>query len=270
VQQPSELEFSTFYRKFREVTGIDFNKYKQDQLQRRMLNLVDQRKINTFLELTQQVLTEPTVRTWFLDKLAINVTEVFRNPEQWEELEWILSQELLKNRKALKIWSAGCSTGAEAYSVAAILNKISTEPGHQIICTDIDDAAIRQAKSGELFGTEFRHVPVRYKDYFIQTPKGAEVHEKLKTYVSFYRHNLLGPAFGKDYDLIICRNVLIYFVEEAKETIYKNFMGAMRPGGYLFLGGSERIFNPKELGFENPKPYFYRKTNEENKWLNAS
>jgi chemotaxis protein methyltransferase CheR len=267
---PNDIQFARFYRDFEAKTGINFNLYKQDQLQRRMLNLVEARKLDNFEELTKVVLNDDDARTWFLDRLAINVTEVFRNPEHWETLESYLTSEFLPKKRALKIWSAGCSTGAEAYSLAAILNQLSPGVPHKIVGTDIDVAALDQAKKGELFGTEFRHVPTQYQKHFHSNERGAVVSEELKKYVSFHHHNLLGPAHGKDYDIIICRNVLIYFVEEAKESIYKGFIGALCPGGYLFLGGSERIFNAPELGFETPKPYFYRKPIEEIKWRNAS
>lgn len=269
-KQPSQADFEAFYRRFNQVEGIDFNKYKQDQLTRRMLMLVDQRKLSSFEELTSLVLRDREARAWFLDRLAINVTEVFRNPEHWVELEKFLTNDLLKSGKPLKTWSAGCSTGAEAYSLAAMLDTLAPKKDHRIICSDIDAAALEQAKKGELYGTEFRDVPKQYLGYFERHPKGANVSQSLKKYVTFQRHNLLGDNFGTGYDLIICRNVLIYFVDEAKDQIFRKFYGALRPGGYLFIGGSERIFNPKEIGFECPKPYFYQKPSEEKKWQNAS
>jgi chemotaxis protein methyltransferase CheR len=270
VPPPSEKQFCDFYRRFNSVAGIDFNQYKQDQLTRRMVMLVEQRKLKTFEELTDLVLKDREAREWFLDRLAINVTEVFRNPEHWVFLEQFIKDDLLKAGKPLKVWSAGCSTGAEAYSLASILDVHSPRKPHRIVCTDIDAAAMQQAKDGVLFGTEFRDVPKEYQKYFSRTPRGAAVSDELKKYMTFQRHNLLADSYGTGYDLIVCRNVLIYFVEEAKEQIFRRFFDALRPGGYLFIGGSERIFNPKGIGFECPRPYFYQKPSEEKKWLNAS
>lgn len=270
MQPPSEKQFQDFYRRFHAITGIDFNGYKQDQLRRRMVMLIAQRKLNSFDELTELVLQNLEAREWFLDRLAINVTEVFRNPEHWAHLEHFLRNDLLKTGKPLKVWSAGCSTGAEAYSLASILDVHSPGKPHRIVCTDIDAAAMQQAQEGVLFGTEFRGVPKEYQKYFSKTPRGAVVSDELKKYMTFQRHNLLADNFGTGYDLIVCRNVLIYFVEEAKNHIFRRFQGALRPGGYLFIGGSERIFNPKEIGFECPKPYFYHKPSEDKKWQNAS
>ena len=270
MPQPSEKQFQDFYRCFNAVAGINFNDYKQDQLTRRMLMLINQRKLKNFEELCDLVLHDQEAREWFLDRLAINVTEVFRNPEHWVHLEQYVRTELLTAGKPLKVWSAGCSTGAEAYSLASILDVHAPGKPHRIVCTDIDAAAMQQAREGVLFGTEFRDVPKEYQKYFSKTPRGAAVSDELKKYLTFQRHNLLADSYGTGYDLIVCRNVLIYFVEEAKEQIFRRFYGALRPGGYLFIGGSERIFNPKEIGFECPKPYFYQKPCEEKKWLNAS
>jgi chemotaxis protein methyltransferase CheR len=270
MQQPSDIEFAAFYKEFYALTGINFNSYKQDQLQRRILNLADQRGHKNFYELSTVVLKDAEARTWLLDKLAINVTEVFRNPEQWDVLEEILKSEFLPKKRGLKIWSAGCSTGAEAYSLAAILKTHSPGNLHQIVGTDIDSTALEQAREGELIGVEYRHVPANYAQFFQPHARGATVCDSLKPLVKFHEHNLLETAFGQNYDLILCRNVLIYFVDEAKNRIYNNFARALSPGGYLFIGGSERIFNSQEFGFETPKPYFYRKPIGEIKWRNAS
>lgn len=268
--QPNDIQLASFYRAFFNITGIDFHQYKQDQLTRRMFGLVDLRKVGSWDELAKLVLTNADERQWFLDRLAINVTEVFRNPEHWSVLESMLRHDLLSNGKPLKAWSAGCSTGAEAYSLAAMLKVLAPGKMHKIRCTDIDQSALDQAQSGELFGTEFRDTPERYQRYFTKTQRGALVSNELKEFVQFEKHNLLGENYGTGFDLILCRNVLIYFVDEAKDQIYRRFFNALRPGGLLFLGGSERIFDTRDIGFETPKPYFYRKPLEEKKWLNAS
>jgi len=270
VQAPNDIQWATFYRKLKEQTGIDFNMYKQNQLQRQILMLGDQRRIEDFDTLTNLVLKSPDERTWFLDKLAINVTEVFRNPELWRDLEKIVKNELIGGGKSVKAWSAGCSTGAEAYSLAAMLDKFSPGKPHRIQCTDIDQAAMKQAKEGTLNRMEARMIPKEFDEYFDVTSEGANVAPKLKKFLNFQQHNLLADSYGVGYDLIICRNVLIYFVDEAKEQIFRRFFNALRPGGYLFLGSSERIYNTKDIGFECPRPYFYKKPSEEKLWRNAS
>lgn len=270
MQQPNDIQWASFYRKFRDLTGIDFNLYKQSQLQRQILMLGDQRRMETFEDLTNLVLRNREEQIWFLDKLAINVTEIFRNPELWRDLQKIIKSDLLKNGRGVKAWSAGCSTGAEAYSLAAILDKFALGLPHRIICTDIDHSAMAQAKQGTLTRMEARMIPQEFEGYFDITSEGASVNQKLKSYLNFQQHNLLADNYGMNYDLIICRNVLIYFVDEAKDQIFRRFYKALRPGGYLFLGSSERIYNTGEIGFESPRPYFYKKPNEERECRNAS
>ncbi len=270
MQAPNDIQWATFYRKLKEKTGIDFNLYKQNQLQRQILMLGDQRRLNDFDALTHLVLNSKEEQTWFLDKLAINVTEVFRNPELWRDLEKIMKNELLADGRSVKAWSAGCSTGAEGYSLAAMLDKFAPARAHKVFCTDIDQTAMTQAKKGFLNRLEARMIPQEFDKYFEVTSEGAQVVPKLKHFLHFQAHNLLADNYGVGYDLIVCRNVLIYFVDEAKEQIYRKFYNALRPGGYLFLGSSERIYNTRDIGFESPRPYFYKKPSEEKLWRNAS
>lgn len=266
----NDLQWAAFYRKFRDQTGVDFNLYKQPQLQRQIVLIAEQRHLTTFHQLQSLFLGDKKEQQWFLDKLAINVTEVFRNPELWGDLQRILKNDLLSSGGAVQAWSAGCSTGAEAYSLAAILDRHAPGRSHRIVCTDIDHSALNRAKKGELMKMEARTIPREYGSYFDITDDGANVAEKLKRSLTFHQHNLLADNFGSGYDLIICRNVVIYFVDEAKDDIFRRFYTALKPGGYLFLGSSERIYNTKAIGFECPKPYFYRKPSEEKEWRNAS
>lgn len=270
MQAPNDIQWATFYRKLRDLTGVDFNLYKQNQLQRQILMLGEQRRLECFEDLVSLVTKSSDERTWFLDKLAINVTEVFRNPELWRDLEKIVKTEFVPDGRGVKAWSAGCSTGAEAYSLAAVFDKFMPGRSHRIACTDIDSAALAQAKLGSFNRMEARMVPQEFEEYFNMTDEGATVIPKLKNYVTFQKHNLLADSYGTGYDLIVCRNVLIYFVDEAKDQIFRRFYNALRPGGYLFIGSSERIYNFREIGFESPRPYFYKKVSEEKEWRSAS
>ncbi|MBS1701175.1 MAG: protein-glutamate O-methyltransferase CheR [Armatimonadetes bacterium] len=270
MQAPNDIQWADFYRKLKTQTGIDFNLYKQNQLQRQILMLGEQRRMPGFEALVDLVLKSEDERRWFLDKLAINVTEVFRNPELWRDLEKIVKHELADGGRSIRAWSAGCSTGAEAYSLAAVLDKFAPGRPHKIVCTDIDETAMAQAKRGFLNRMEARMIPQEFEKYFEVTEDGANVIPKLKDFLTFQKHNLLADSYGVGYDLIICRNVLIYFVDEAKDQIFQRFYNALRPGGYLFLGSSERIYNTREIGFECPRPYFYKKPSEEKVWRNAS
>ena len=208
---------------------------------------------------------------WFLDRMAINVSELFRNPQKWEELKTQVLPSLLKTTQKLKCWSAGCSYGAEAYSLAMVLDQ--DFPGsHTIIGTDIDDTALAQANAATFSEADVRGVPQAYKSKYLK-PNGSTwvASENLKKYVSFKKQNMLADRFDSNFDLILCRNVVIYFTEEAKDELYRKFYSALKPGGILLVGGTERIFGSENLGFTSPIPFFYQKPPQGEKiWQNAS
>lgn len=268
---PSQIEWATFYGFVFQNTGLDLNQYKANQMQRRILTMVDTKGFRNLTEFWNWIGSDKLNITWFLDRMAINVSEMFRNPAKWEELKSQVIPDLLKRTKNLKCWSAGCSYGAEAYSLAMVLE--SEFPGaHTILGTDIDDAALNQANAGEFSESDVRGVPRQYREKFVQ-PNGLtwQADPKLKSYLKFKKHNILADRFERGYDLILCRNVVIYFTEEAKEQLYRRFFDALSPGGILLVGGTERIFGSEAIGFGSPYPFFYNKPLlGEKQWRNAS
>jgi len=268
---PSAEQWASFYRAFQGNTGLDLVSYKQDQLQRRILSMVDSKSLNSLEEFWTMLRGSDDNVRWFLDKLAINVSELFRNAEKWREMQDVILPELRKQTPRLKVWSAGCSYGAEAYTLAMILD--SHFPGtHQITGSDIDEAALSQARRGEFSDADVRNVPPALKAAYLRQEGSVWTAETtLRRYVTFKTGNLLRDTFESGFDLIMCRNVVIYFTEPAKEALYTKFFRALRPGGYLFVGSTERIFNSRDLGFDTPLPFFYRKSLQgETVWRNAS
>jgi chemotaxis protein methyltransferase CheR len=268
---PAEAEWQSFYSIVKKKVGLDFNLYKQEQLQRRILGSIESRGLSTLAELGKAFETDEKVAAWLIDRLAINVSELFRNPEKWRELEKEVLPKLTANGRKLKIWSAGSSYGAEAYTLACILE--TSFPGaHTILGTDIDAAALQQAGRGEFSEADVRGVPTPIRDrFFRKVGDGWNATDGLRKYLTFRRGDLLSEKFDTGYDLILCRNVVIYFTDEAKSGLYKKFFDALKPGGVLFVGGTERIFNSKQLGYESPLPFFYQKPLEgEMRWRNAS
>lgn len=267
---PKPQEWNDFYTKFRAKTGLDLHLYKANQLQRRIVSMMEQRGAKTLDHFWSGLLAERDGITWFQDRLAINVSELFRNPEKYAEIEKTIFPMLLKQNKSLKIWSAGCSYGAEAHSLAAILAE--KFPGaHRITGSDIDQAALTQARAGEFAETDMRAVPKEYKKYFVKSGANYVAAPELKKYLQFKTGNLLADRFDTGFDLICCRNVVIYFTEEAKAELYAKFFAALRPGGILFVGSTERIFNSEKLGYSQALPFFYQKPLEEKQsWRNAS
>jgi chemotaxis protein methyltransferase CheR len=269
--RPNEAAWAGFYSGLLRVSGIDLKHYKADQMHRRVAAMADAKGFENLREFSAWIEGSAENTQWFLDKMAINVSELFRNIEKWRELESVVLPELLNGRPGLQCWSAGCSYGAEAHSLAAIL--AARFPGrHRILGTDIDRAALDQARKGEFADADMKHAPKPYlESYFEKTPGGWRANQAIRGYCRFERGNLLEDPPKGEFDLILCRNVVIYFTDAAKSALYAKFVSALRPGGILFVGSTERIFNARELGFECPLPFFYRKAVEGGQqWRNAS
>jgi chemotaxis protein methyltransferase CheR len=270
--QPKAPEWDAFYAQMKRKTNLDLHKYKPQQLQRRIIGMMESKNTSTLDEFWATIVSEREGITWFMDRLAINVSELFRNPEKWEEMRKVILPDLLTRSKTLKCWSAGCSIGAEAHSLAMILDN-DFRGNHTIVGSDIDQAALSQAKSGEYGESEMRCVPADLKaKYFLRTNDKYFAKPELKKSLSFKTGDLLADRFDTGFDLIMCRNVVIYFTDEAKDELYRRFYAALKPGGFLFVGSTERIFNSKEIGYETPHSFYYQKPNTsgDRQWRSAS
>lgn len=267
----SQSQWATFFEAVRDKSGLDLGMYKQSQLQRRIVAIANSKGVRRLDRFAEWLCGDADAMTWFLDRLAINVSELFRNPERWAELEEKVLPTLLDGNRRLKAWSAGCSYGAEAYTLAAILAR--RHPGtHRVLGTDIDQAALAQARQGTFSDADMRSVPKNYRFWFTRSSNHWKASAELKRHLEFRTGNLLADRFETGFDLIICRNVVIYFSDEAKHGLFERFYASLSPGGYLFVGGSERIFNARDIGFDTALPFFYRKPlmGDHRAWRNAS
>ncbi len=267
------------YREFKarvfQKTGIDLNLYKQQQMHRRLLNMVERAKARDFVEYYQLIEGNPQEFAAFLDRMTINVSELFRNPEKWQEMREKILPPMLAGKRPLKVWSAGCSYGAEPYSLAILLDQLAPGAAHTIHATDLDHKILARAKEGLFHASDVKNLDAATLErYFLPLQPGAapsaaalepayQVKPAVRARVTFRAHNLLADRFETGYDLICCRNVVIYFTDPAKERLYARFWQALRPGGVLFVGGTERIFNARAIGFDSPLPFFYRRREQE-------
>jgi chemotaxis protein methyltransferase CheR len=168
--------------------------------------------------------------------------------------------DLLAKSPRLNIWSAGCSIGAEPYSMAIILKEKTPNTKHRILATDLDSEILAKAKKAQYTNNEMKNMPQnRLTKYFTQVDGQYILNEDIKSRVEFQKHNLLLDRFESGFDLILCRNVVIYFTEEAKDGLYRRFFASLKPGGVLFVGGTEAILNFRDIGFGHYLPFFYRK-----------
>ncbi|WP_017728031.1 CheR family methyltransferase [Halalkalibacterium ligniniphilum] len=253
-------DYEQFIGKIKQKTGIDLALYKEAQMQRRLKALRDKRGFTDFMSYFNALTKNEAFFNEFLDRMTINVSEFYRNARRWEVLDKKIIPRLLKENKKLKLWSAACSTGEEPYTLAMVMAGHVPLRDISILATDIDQQILERAKVGLYSERSLKEVPADVLNhYFEKDSMGYKVKPEVKATVRFQKQNLLADPFIENADLIICRNVMIYFTEEAKHELYHKFSQALRPGGVLFVGSTEQIFNAASYGFETEDTFFYRK-----------
>lgn len=253
------------YEKFKKnvlsLTKIDLNCYKEKQMKRRIDTLIGKTKAKTYDEYVSLLKTDKDVLEQFVNFLTINVSEFYRNPDQWRILDTKVFPELIqKFGKNLKIWSAACSTGDEPYSLVMALSKHVPLNQIHIIATDIDKQVLEKARVGLYSTKSIANVPDEFKKkYFTKIGSSYQISDEIKRRVEFKEHNLLRDPYPTGCDLIVCRNVVIYFTDDAKTEIYVKFNQALKKKGILFIGSTEQIMNYKELNYERSSSFFFYK-----------
>ena len=166
-----------------------------------------------------------------------------------------------KYGKNLKIWSAACSTGDEPYSLVMLLSKFMPLSQIKIIATDIDDQVIEIAKIGIYNVKSIKGLPKEFVNkYFTKvTETSYQISDEIKKRVEFKKHNLLKDPYPNDCAMIVCRNVVIYFTDEAKNEVFKKFQSVLKPEGVLFVGSTEQIIQAAQIGFNPQHSFFYIK-----------
>lgn len=243
------------------MISIDLNAYKERQMKRRIDTLIAKNGFDGYEKYVQALRTDARLLDEFINYLTINVSEFYRNPDQWRILEDQIVPEMIKKFGSnLKVWSAACSTGDEPYSLVMALSRHISLSKIKIIATDIDKQVIQRAKEGLYVAKSIAAVPEDLKKrYFVPEGSAYRISDDIKKCVEFKEHDLLKDPYPSDCHIIVCRNVLIYFTEEAKEIIYRNFYKALKKGGKLFVGSTEQILDYKEIGYTRDNSFFYEK-----------
>ncbi len=250
-------EFLDFMLSFHRLTGIDLTLYKRPQMERRITALRNKNCYADFKEYLQAMMNDRTVLYELMDKMTINVSEFFRNPDRWESLIPYLRE--LSKTTTLNAWSAACSTGEEPYSLAILMMEKIQRP-YRILATDIDEGILNLAKQGLYKEYQLRSVKAELLSrYFFQQGTAWKITNIPKEHVTYQLHNLLAHPYPQSLDLIICRNVMIYFTEEAKQRVISGFASALRPGGILFVGSTEQFLRTELNGLHAVAPFLYQK-----------
>ncbi len=244
------------------LLGIDLQAYKSTQMRRRLTYFMNQCDARSFSEFCRKLESSPALLDRLRNHITINVSEFFRDEAPFNYLKSTVLPQLVRTRNRLKIWSAGCSGGQEPYSIAMLLDLLAANPGsYRILGTDIDSGVLKTAVAGGPYTSEsLRNVgPSMLSRYFTASGGGYKVNDVIRQRVEFKMQNLLSDPFEKGFDLIACRNVTIYFTNEAKATLNRKFYDALSPGGILFIGGTETSLEMTALGFRPIAPQFFAK-----------
>ncbi|GHU43847.1 chemotaxis protein CheR [Clostridia bacterium] len=253
------------YEKFKKevwtLTKIDLDAYKEKQMKRRIETLINKNGLKDYPPYVEMIRKEKDKFDQFVNFLTINVSEFYRNPEQWKLLDKEVFPHLIERfGKNLKIWSAACSTGDEPYSLVMALSRHLPLNQIRIHATDIDKQVLDAARMGLYTEKSIAAVPPDLKKkYFTKVGNSWQISTEIKSRVDFKEHNLLRDPYPAGNHLIVCRNVLIYFTEEAKDEIFKKFNTALVKDGNLFIGSTEQIMNYQDLHYEKAQAFFFRK-----------
>jgi len=243
--------------------NIDLRSYAQRQLHRRLRGMMARVGARNLRDFLKRLKNDPELSEQFKNHFTINVSEFFRDTHLFAKLE-----EMLKPSGAChgakKIWSAGCSYGAEPYSLAILMHEHSPRGNWQILATDIDQEALQQAREGIFSERDLRNVSTtRQLRYFDPVgPDSYAISDELKRRIKFSTCDLLQPHGHQPRycDIVLCRNVIIYFTTEAKSKVHRLLVEALRPGGVLLIGATERMPDAGDLGLETISPFFYQKS----------
>lgn len=253
-------KYEDFKKNVYKLTGLDLSSYKEKQMKRRINSLVKRNSFNDFDDYFIGIKNDKNLFDEFINYLTINVSEFFRNPNQWEVLEKEILPSLKKNNRSLRVWSSACSTGEEPYSLVMLLSKFYPLKNIKILATDIDIGAISKAKMGIYTEKSIKNVPIEFKNkYFDKIGNSFKISDLIKNCVEFKELNLLSDEYPKENHLILCRNVMIYFTEEAKTKMYMKFYTSLSDSGIFFVGSTEQIILSNRYKLKPVKTFFYKK-----------
>jgi chemotaxis protein methyltransferase CheR len=254
-------DYTAFCGSLRELCGIDLTQYKRPQMERRLRSFCERQGYKRLSDSLGRLRENRAELEALLDRMTINVSQLWRNPEQWEVLERDVLPELARAPRPLAAWSAGCSYGAEAFTLAAACRSAIPTARVRILGTDIDRRMVQRAKEAVFSESDGRTAPRgAIERFFERVPEGWRARPELIAMTRFEVGDLLRirPPAGQ-FDLILCRNTVIYFAEPIRDQLHARLADALRPGGYLVIGATERVSDAAGLGLSATHPFTFRK-----------
>ena len=254
------MDYNEFKKSVQGLTHIDLGDYKERQMKRRIDTLMRRNNFFQYDEYIRALRVNKELYAEFISLLTINVTEFFRNKERWEVLKQVIVPELLTKRNKINVWSCACSTGEEACSAVILLLEHLAQEYVNVLATDIDQESLDCAKSGVYSNDSKAKLPIDIQTrYFEMKENQSVIRKQVSDCITYKRLDLLKDRYPVDIDLILCRNVMIYFTDEAKDRIYHRLYDSLRVGGYLFVGNTEQILSCNRYGFQVTNSFFYKK-----------
>lgn len=257
-----EAEYGQFMQMVSNMLTVNLQSYKPKQMERRIRDLARKHQAPDLISFAGMMRGNREILREFEQHITINVSEFYRNPEAFDYLIQHILGPLKSRTQGVRVWSAGCSNGAEPYTIAMLL--LDTMPGrhHSVYATDIDRAMLEKAGAGKGYiADDVRGLPARLRDrYMVKDGASLRVADEVTRIVRFDRHDLLRDKVLQSFDIVACRNVVIYFTDEAKALLYRKFADALEPGGILFIGATETISRPADFALRYVAPCFYVKS----------
>ena len=269
---PEERAFRALTEKITRARGVSCDAYKDRCLRRRIAVRMRARGVHSFSDYSRVLDSDGHEYDRLIDALTINVTKFFRNNEAWTALAPYLAERWKARSGAVAVWSAGCASGEEPYTIAAALAETARTTGQsdwlsraRVLATDIDRQSLERATAARYAAAAFSETPAEVLRRWIEpaaadgtrTPVAA-----VRGLVTVQRHDLTtGRPPGGPFDLVVCRNVVIYFDRDTQERLFQVFANALRPEGLLLLGKVETLLGParEQLRMENPRERIYRR-----------
>ncbi len=263
-----DRDYTYLKARVKDLAGIDLSSYGERQMRRRLSGFVSRTPSPSIASYCRMLEKDNLKLRELVAYLTIKVTEFFRDPSTFEQLEALIQSRLAARGRSLNVWCAGCSSGCEAYSVALILDRVCSGQRYRIVATDVDEVALCRARDGGPYrSTEVQHVPQAILEkYFTCAGRSYWICDRLKQSVDFRRHDLVSDPFDSGFDLIVCRNVTIYFTEQARNRLNQRFHQSLKTGGILFIGATESIFDAARMGFTRLDHGFYAKASKGALW----
>lgn len=238
-------ELSALLQAIKSRYGLDFTNYEQASLKRGINRLMLKHKMSSIIDLWSKVLKDSEFFHAAIDDLLVNLTELFRNPDVWFVIRDQILDQYTRRDTPLKIWHAGCSTGEEVYTMAIVLEEKNLLKKTRALATDLSTTAIKKAAIGDysLMLLQQYLKPFlnfypnkKLQDFFDFHESHAAIKPAYKSYIEFKRHNLVHDPMHEKFDIIFCRNVMIYFDEKLKAQVLQLLANSLNEGGYLIIG----------------------------------